>query len=67
MKGKDTERSSGKYTDQMKMIHCCIECCLFRQSQQSAMLIIKEYRKKNNTKLCPEKVLNLIQQLIPVS
>jgi len=46
MNVKDTERSSGKYTDQMKMINCCMECCLFRQGQQSAMLIIKEYRKK---------------------
>jgi len=61
MNVKDSVRSRRKYTDQMKLIYCCMECCLFRQGQQSAMLIIKEYRekKKNNTKLCPEKVPNL--------
>jgi len=30
MNVKDTERSSGKHTDQIKLIYCCMECCLFR-------------------------------------
>jgi len=29
------------------MTYCCMECCLFRQGQQSTMIIIKELKKKH--------------------